>query len=161
MDLSASFRRTSILSGPRHTSVFQRFVAKGIDLTVITAVYFLGKAVWPPIGVFAAVILSAVHDALGNGQSVGKRIIGLRVVDEYSGVSCSVQNSILRNFPLVGICLFAPFPFLFGLAMVAIIPIGLLEVYLIINIESGVRLGDVMGNTLVVEYLGEPVGMPQ
>jgi hypothetical protein len=37
------------------------------------------------------------------------------------------------------------------------IPIVLLELYLLLTLESGVRLGDVMGNTLVVEYVEESV----
>ena len=148
---SAADRRSSILLGVGQTSVFNRFVAKGIDVLLIVAVYFLGEALWRPLGVVAASLFCAWQDGWGEGQSVGKKIIGLRVIEEPEGISCSFRNSLLRNFPFVLGVIFSTVPFLWVFFILLSLPVILLESYLILTLESGVRLGDVLGNTLVVE----------
>lgn len=82
--------------------------------------------------------------------------MGLRVIDDASGVSCSFRNSFLRNFPITLAILFISLPVLWGLLILLVIPVFALEVYLLMTLDSGVRLGDVLGNTLVVEYLDDP-----
>lgn len=150
-----NFRRAGILVGVRLTTLLQRFTAKGIDILLVTVLYFIGKAISPIFGALLASIFAGIQDSLGQGQSIGKRIMGLRVLDEYTGGSCSFQNSILRNIPLWLFFLLLPVEFIWGLSLLAIVPIFLLEIYLLANIETGVRLGDVLGNTQVVEYYHE------
>jgi uncharacterized RDD family membrane protein YckC len=158
MDTRSVYRKTSILSGARQTSVFQRLTAKAIDVLLVTALYLFGKALWLPVGVLAAASFAAVQDALGDGQSVGKRIIGLRVIDEYTGMGCSLQNSFLRNLPLSLFFVCAPFEILSGMCALLVTPLVVLEIYLLFQVDTGVRLGDVIANTLVVEYFEEPIG---
>lgn len=155
MDYKATSRRSSILLGERQTTVFQRFTAKGIDLIVVTAVFFLGTAIWLPLGGVLAGILAALQDSFGNGQSIGKKIMGLRVIDDALGMSCSPWSSVLRNVPFVLSIVFANVPVLWALALFVSVPLIILEVYLILYVDCGVRLGDVMGNTLVTEHFDE------
>jgi len=150
-----NFRRAGILVGVRLTTHLQRFTAKGIDVLVVTALYFLGKAISPVFGAILAAMFASLQDSFGQGQSVGKRMMGLRVLDEYTGGSCSFQNSVLRNVPFWLFFLLLPVEFIWGLSLLFIVPVFLLEIYLLANIETGVRLGDVIGNTQVVEYYHE------
>ena len=145
----------SIFLGDRRTSVFNRLIAKGIDLLIVAAVFFLGKAVWLPLGVFCAAALCAFQDGMGVGQSVGKRIIGLRVIENQTGVSCSFQKSFLRNFSFMLAVIFAAVPVLWIFFILLSLPVIGLEIYLLFTLETGVRLGDVLGNTTVIEYLEE------
>ena len=148
-----SFRRSNILLGDRHTHLFQRLVAKGIDLLIAVAIYYLGCAIWGPLGVFGAVACCALQDGWGVGQSVGKRIIGLRVIEDQTGLPCSFKSSAVRNLPFMAALLFASTPVLWVFFLLIAAPLILVEIYLLISVESGIRLGDVLGNTLVVEYL--------
>lgn len=156
-----SFRRTNILLGERQTSLFSRLAAKSIDALVLVVVYLLGHTISITLGVFLAATFSAFQDGLGAGQSIGKRIMGLRVIDDISGVSCSFRNSFLRNFPITLAIFFASLPILWGLLILLILPVFALELYLLLTLDTGVRLGDVLGNTLVVEYLEDPFDVMQ
>jgi len=145
-------RRSLILLGTRHTSLFSRFVAKAIDLLVVVAIFFLGKAFLGSIGIGCAVLFSALQDGFGEGQSIGKRIIGLRVIDDSTGGPCTFLKSFVRNLPFTLALLPMAASFLWGLVSLVTLPLLALEAYLVAALDSGVRLGDVLGNTLVVEY---------
>lgn len=145
-------RRSSIFLGERQVSVFSRFAAKGIDLLILVAVYVLVQVISFPLAVLVTGAFAAIQDGFGSGQSIGKKIMGLRVVDDMTGIACSYRNSFLRNFPLAVAILFGSLPVLWALLILLVLPVVGLEVYLLFTLESGVRLGDVLGNTLVVEY---------
>ena len=148
-------RRSGILLGQSRTTFFQRAVARGIDLLIVVGIYLVGKAVWPPLGPLAAAGYAALQDGLNDGQSFGKRMIGLRVVDDATGAGCSFQLSAVRNLPLfVAVLLFdVPGLWAFGLCLASMV--GALEIFLIFSVTSGVRLGDVVANTLVVEHFDD------
>lgn len=151
-----TLRRTSILRGQPHTSVFNRVIAKAIDVLVIVAAYFLVSVLWRPLGIASAVLFCALGDAMGAGQSVGKRIVGMRVIEDSTGIPCSFQDSFLRNAPFALGVFFAAIPVFWVFAILVILPLCLFEVYLLLTLESGVRLGDVLGNTLVIDALEQP-----
>lgn len=69
-------------------------------------------------------------DALPGGQSYGKRILGIAVVDQRSGRPCSAWQSFLRNL-LLGILGFFDWVFIFG--------------------DPHQRLGDKAAGTIVVD----------
>jgi len=146
-------RRTGILLGQSEVSIFSRFLAKAIDALLLVAVFLLGGAVTTILGVLIAAVWCAALDSWGSGQSVGKKIMGLGVIDVTSDLPCSFRNSFLRNFPLVLVILFASTTLLWGFLLLFALPLTMLEVYLLLTLESGVRLGDVLGNTRVVEKL--------
>lgn len=68
-------------------------------------------------------------DALPGGQSFGKRMLGIAVVDPRTGYPCSAGQSFLRNLPLA-VLGFLDWVFIFG--------------------ERRQRLGDMVAGTLVV-----------
>lgn len=153
-------RKTSVFLGPSGVSIFHRLLAKGIDLIFILVLFFLCRAFWTPLGFLGAALFAWTQDWMGEGQSLGKRIIGLRTLDESNGIPCTLFASFMRNLPLGIVILFSQVPVLdvvvfFGFALFA-----LLEVYLLINLETGVRLGDVMANTIVVDHFEMPSEAP-
>ncbi|MBI4403354.1 MAG: RDD family protein [Deltaproteobacteria bacterium] len=154
---SPQSRRSNIFLGERHTSLFNRLYAKSIDILIIAALFFLGQALWTPLGILAAMTYSITQDAMGSGQSIGKRIIGLRVVDDQTSMPCTIQASCLRNLVFALGVLFGAVQWLWLLLILIVIPLIALETYLILSIDSGVRLGDVIANTLVVERMEEMI----
>ena len=64
----------------------------------------------------------------------------------------------MRNLPLVVSVGVLCVPVLWVFALFVTIPFLCLELYLICSLETGVRAGDVMGNTLVVEYQDDRLG---
>ena len=134
----------------------RRFIARIIDniigsLLLIPAVFmgmlpmydaltvYLGWSVKASsFGIFFLVLAFAYWlgaDAL-KGQSLGKRMMKIRVVDEYTGASCTLLQSIVRNLALV---------------------FGILD-YIFIFFGSRKRLGDMIVGTKVLRADGPQVG---
>jgi uncharacterized RDD family membrane protein YckC len=76
-----------------------------------------------------AVFYYFLADSLPGGQSLGKRVVGIAVVDQQSHAPCSVGQSIVRNLLLSVLGLF-DWVFIFG--------------------EQRRRLGDHVAGTIVV-----------
>ena len=53
-----------------------------------------------------------LKDALFAGQSIGKKVLGIQVIDVSNGAACSYLESFKRNLPIF----FVPFALLFGTA---------------------------------------------
>jgi uncharacterized RDD family membrane protein YckC len=143
--------RQGILLGERRTSVFNRLVARGIDSLIAVALLLLGKALWWPVGILLGCGYCAVSDGFGEGQSVGKRILGLRVEDFSSATGCDLGASCVRNLPFALALFLASAPLLWIFFLVLALPVLGLELYILMTVDSGVRLGDVLANTQVTE----------
>jgi uncharacterized RDD family membrane protein YckC len=77
-----------------------------------------------------AILYVLFCDCLPGGQSTGKRMLGIAVVDQQSGRPCSPGQSFMRNL-LLGILGFFDWIFIVG--------------------EGRRRLGDIVAGTIVVE----------
>jgi uncharacterized RDD family membrane protein YckC len=132
--------------------VLGRTVAKLIDLA---AVVVLVRAFPYPAGPMLGFLYSLFGDALTwrgkPSASLGKRIVGLRVVHLPSGRSPSLRVSALRNAP-VGVATFFAFIPVWGWLISGLVGVPLLavEIYLMAKMGRGQRLGDVMGDTEVI-----------
>jgi len=92
-------------------------------------VYFLFvMAVW--LGIFTYILFK---DAFFNGQSIMKKILGLRVVSVKTQIKCRWYQSLIRNIILF------------------ISPISLIELLMVIFNPSGRRLGDLLAGTIVID----------
>lgn len=127
-----------------------RGLAAVIDLALVGAVglTLLGGSVWLtshgvalPFGLLVSLFLAAAFvvypaacEAWAGGRTLGKRIVGLRVVDE-SGRAASTGQAWIRN--IIRIADLLPPPYLIGLAFVGLHP-------------RHQRLGDLVAGTLVV-----------
>lgn len=70
-----------------------------------------------------------LSDALPNGQSIGKRILGIYVVSKTTGEPCKLWQSVARN-------LFSPV-------------LGAIDAIVLLGKERQ-RLGDIFANTIVL-----------
>jgi uncharacterized RDD family membrane protein YckC len=132
-------------------SFFNRFIARTVDLIIVVALY----EIIPSIGYFAGLIYLVIADGLFEGRSVGKKLIGLKVVLENDS-ECGYKESIFRNSPFaVGFILcgiFGAVPLIGWLiSFVIIVVILAFESLVIIGSDNGKRLGDEIANTQVVE----------
>ncbi len=130
-------------------NLLNRFLAKFIDSLIIGVLATVVKA---PIGSLAALTYSLIADGFFDGRSLGKKLIGLRVVNLKTGLPCNFKDSIFRNIPIGLTVLFAVIPilgwillFTVGLVMI------LFESYLIYSDDGGIRIGDILADTQVVD----------
>ena len=141
----------------RAVTLTNRCLAKAVDLFLI----FLASLILPhPAGVFLGLLYILAHDGLPGGQSVGKRLLGFRVItfdgtgDGGHGpqIACDYMKSALRNAPLGVATFFAIIPFWGWIISIIVgIPMIAIELYLMATRENGTRLGDVMADSRVVQ----------
>ncbi len=133
--------------------VLHRFIAKFLDLLIVAA---CAKLI-PPIGFFAGVTYLLIADGLWEGQSVGKRVIGLQTVrisaSGGEGGAGSFRESILRNVPLAVGWVAGLIPYVGWLLVGAVVA---LEALLIIGNDRGLRIGDEIAQTQVIDRLPVP-----
>lgn len=134
-------------------SVINRVVAKMIDLLIVVAT----SAILPyPLGPLLGFLYSLFGDGLNvgpfQGQSIGKKLMGLKVVHILKKRPASLRDSAFRNAPVGVATFFAIIP-IWGWLILALIgiPLMVMEIYLMLSVETGHRLGDVMGDTEVLE----------
>mgnify|MGYP001293639063 CR=1 FL=1 len=142
-----------LLKSSEKTAKLARLFAKSVDvfIALILSIFFY------PVGILLAVLYICIADSLQGGQSVGKKLMGLCVVSIEDGSLCTLKKSAVRNLPISIPLLFAIIPF-WGWIL-AIIAAGLflpLELYLMVKIDSGNRLGDVMADTTVTSNIDMP-----
>lgn len=85
-------------------------------------------------------LYSLLKDGIGNGQSFGKRAVGLMVIIVPEERACSYGSSFVRN--IIG-------------GLISLIPIvgWLIEPLMVLCTDDGRRIGDKAANTKVVELL--------
>ncbi|MGK5087538.1 RDD family protein [Bdellovibrionota bacterium FG-2] len=134
-------------------SVLNRVVAKSIDLVLVIAVSIaFPYPVGPLVGFLYSLFADGITRAGFHGQSLGKRVLNLRVVSTKRGGSATFRDSLLRNAPVGIATFFALIPVWGWLILILVgIPLMLIEVYLMATVAAGHRLGDVLGDTEVVE----------
>lgn len=122
-----------------------RAVAGFIDLLLV-----IGLARLPDVMGFLAVIgYILVRDGLFAQQSVGKKVIGLRVaLSDDPGKAVSFRESIIRNVPLAVAYLLFLVPYA-GL-MLGTLALGV-EALTAIGDERGMRIGDLLARTYTVQ----------
>ncbi|HEX9021288.1 MAG TPA: RDD family protein [Nitrospirota bacterium] len=120
-----------------------RAVAGLVDLLLI-----IGLARLPDVlGFLSAAGYILIRDGLFERQSLGKKLIGLRVVSSDEGHAVTYRESIIRNAPLV----LAYFLFLIPYAGWALGPAAFcVESLTAIGDNAGMRIGDMLARTSVV-----------
>jgi uncharacterized RDD family membrane protein YckC len=105
----------------------------------------------PQAGPLLAALYLLVADGLLSGQSIGKKIFGVRAVVVPRRAPAGYQESMLRNAPFALVAVFYAVPFLWPVLLVAGIPIVAFEAYMIWTDRLGVRIGDIFADTQVVD----------
>ena len=123
-------------------TVLNRFIAKILDFLIVLG---LG-AIAPPYGFWAGLWYLLVADGF-SGQSIGKRLIGLQTWVSGLHISAGFKDSIIRNMPTAMGYVLWQIPYLGWLGTLAIFSI---EALLIIGNDRGLRIGDELAHTQVV-----------
>lgn len=128
--------------------LLHRFLAKFIDFLIVGAL----SRILTPFGPLAGLTYLLIADGFYEGHSLGKKLMGMKVVQREGLAPCTFRESILRNLPLSIAAIFAMFPFFGGLffSTGGLLIIGF-ESYLIFSDEEGTRIGDILADTLVIE----------
>lgn len=134
--------------------LLNRIIAKAIDFLIVVALL----EIMPGIGFFAGLAYLLFADGLFRGRSIGKRLVGLKVVyyiNDDKTADCGYKESALRNSPfaaayvLSGVLIFIP---LLGwvLSFAVIAAILIFEGLVMLGSEDDMRLGDEIAKTRVL-----------
>lgn len=118
-------------------SAGNRYLAQIVDQIIAFSLIFIfsliglsdGVGLLLMIGTYIGYIL--FNDAMPNGQSFGKKLFSIKVVNKKSGRDCSISESFMRNIPTV-------IPFL-----------ALIDAVMILGVKKQ-RMGDKIANTIVI-----------
>jgi uncharacterized RDD family membrane protein YckC len=133
--MSEEFKRAGLLL---------RTVAKILDFIIIAA----AEEVVPRAGFFAGLAYLLIGDGLFDGRSLGKKLIGLRVVSADTNTPCTFRDSILRNSTLgIGFLFYK----VLWLGWILIIVISIIEFIILLGSKDGKRFGDEIAKTVVIE----------
>lgn len=131
-----------------NTYILNRYIARTIDFLIAAAMVL----VLPPVGPLAGLLYILIADGFKGGQSLGKQLIGLKVVRSDGDLPVTFMESILRNSPFAIVYLFFIVPFIGWIMLVLVgVPILLFESYLVCTDEKARRIGDTIAQTTVVE----------
>ena len=130
-------------------SLWLRVGARLADLGTSYAIFLLGGRA----GAVLAILYILLADGIFEGQSIGKKIFGIRVVHLPTRSPGRKRDSTLRNAPLALPLLLWMMPE--GLGMVAFlagaIVIGVVEAWRVVRDPLGWRFGDIWAQTQVVD----------
>ena len=132
-----------------------RTLARLVDLTLAFAVANVAREAGPPL---AALYLLAA-DGLLQGQSIGKRLFGVRAMvlppkgsKLTRGRPAGYRESVLRNAPFALVSLFYGLTLVgWVLLFVVGIPIMAFEAWMVWSDRLGIRIGDIFADTQVVD----------
>jgi uncharacterized RDD family membrane protein YckC len=125
-----------------------RLIGKAIDLVIVIA---LANVLYPA-GPLAAFLYILICDGLKGGRSLGKRVVGLKVVNTTTGKAADFKDSMIRNSTVAIPVLFFMVPLVGWILWIVIgIPILAIELYLMTRLDQQARLGDTMADTKVAE----------
>ncbi len=132
----------------KKANILHRFIAKAVDLLIFG---FLSEAFYP-FGFLAGILYILIADGFFDGQSLGKKIIGLKVITIPNEKRIEFKESIIRNSFLALALLFSLIPFVgYFLLFTAGLFIFAVEIYFIIKSPEGERLGDRFAFTRVID----------
>ncbi len=124
---------------------------RGLARLADFALAFVLARTAPQIGPILAAFYLLVADGLMHGQSVGKRIFGVRTVTVPRRAPAGYHESVLRNAPFALVAIFWAIPLLWPVLFVAGLPIVGFETYMIFTDRLGIRIGDIFADTQVID----------
>ncbi len=127
----------------KRAGLLLRVFAKVLDFILIAA----AAEIVPKAGFYAGLAYLLISDGLFDGRSIGKLLIGLRVVSA-AGEPCSMRESIMRNAPLGAGLLLYKIPWI---GWIFLVFISAVEFLILLGSKNGMRFGDELAGTLVIE----------
>ncbi len=129
----------------KRAGLLMRSVAKILDFIIIAAAI----EILPRAGFLAGLTYLLIGDGLFGGRSLGKKLIGLRVISSETLKPCSLKESILRNSTLGLGYLFYK---VIWIGWVFILIAAVIEFIILIGSKDGMRIGDEIAKTIVIEH---------
>lgn len=130
-------------------NILNRFVAKIIDIIIAAAFSKLLQ----PVGFFAGLTYLLIADGFFDGRSLGKKLIGIKAI-RADGELCTYKESILRNLTLSAGYIFFFIPYVGWILTLIVYSV---ECLVILGNEKGLRIGDEVAKTFVVENGGTTI----
>lgn len=126
----------------------ERASAKFIDM----AFALILASLLSPIGPLTGLVYILIADGLMEGRSIGKLLVGIKVLDQDTGKPCSIHKSVLRNIPFgFAVLMFiVPVIGLFLFIILGLAAIGA-ETYFLYTDLNGMRIGDTLADTVVIK----------
>jgi uncharacterized RDD family membrane protein YckC len=130
-------------------SLFLRLGARAVDVAVAWGLAVVCGAA----GLIVALLYLLLADGMLQGQSVGKRVFGVKVMHVPTRSAARHRDSTLRNAPLALVVLLGMMPAPLGMVAfgAALVAIGGVEGWRVLRDPLGLRLGDVWAQTQVVD----------
>jgi hypothetical protein len=130
-------------------SLFLRGGARGVDTLIAVGLHFL----FSRTGAVVPLLFILFADGLLHGQSLGKRLFGIRAVYVPTRSGARHRDSVLRNAPLALIVLLSMMPAPLGQPAFigGALIIGGIECWKVLRHPLGLRLGDIWAQTQVVD----------
>lgn len=124
-----------------------RAFAKILDFIIA----FVVIMIFGTFGLIVSLFYILFKDTFFKGQSVGKKIFAIRVVDPKKDTKCSPIQSLLRNLPFAVVILLPYIPFLGWFLFYTLGAFILFfEAYLVYNMDYIQRIGDILAETRCV-----------
>lgn len=136
----------------RENLIRARMLAKVFDYLI----FLLASSVFYPLGFFLGFFYLTCGDGLFQGQSLGKKLFSLQVVQQKNQRPCSLKKSWIRNiaFFLSGIFTIIPY-WGWVITLLLLTPLALYESYILIYLKTHKRLGDEIAETEVISLLSK------
>jgi len=122
-------------------STGSRYVAQFLDQIIALALIYLTAIIFSTIDVSAGIMVTVgisvyavyilFNDAMPKGQSIGKKLLSIKVINKTTGNDCSLSESFLRNITTV-------------IPLLAVI-----DAFMIFGLKKQ-RMGDKIANTIVI-----------
>lgn len=138
----------------KRAGLLLRIFAKVLDFILIAAV----AEIVPRAGFYAGLAYLLISDGLFDGRSIGKLLIGLKVVSATGDGPCSMRESIMRNAPLGAGLLLLKLPWIGWIFPVCI---SAVEFLILLGSKNGMRLGDELAGTIVIEKMRNEAGQEE
>jgi hypothetical protein len=128
----------------RRAGLLLRTAAKAIDFILIASVV----EIIPRAGFFAGLAYLLLGDGFFDGRSIGKKLIRIRVVSSGTNTPCTFKESILRNSTFAAGYILWIVPWI---GWILFLVVAIIEFVLVLGSEDGMRLGDEIAKTTVLE----------
>ena len=115
------------------------------------AIWGITTLVAPVVGPLLAAAYLLLADGLSHGQSVGKKLFGVRAVVISRRAPAGYRESILRNAPFGLVMVFTAVPLLWPVLLIAGVPTVAFETWQVFDDRLGIRIGDFFADTQVVD----------
>ena len=128
----------------KRAGLLVRTVAKILDFIIVAT----AAEIVPKAGFYAGLAYLLIGDGFFDGRSLGKKLVGVRVVSAGTLRPCTFRDSILRN-SIFGVGYLLSRVLWFG--WIFILLVSAFEFIVLIGSKDRMRLGDEIAKTLVLD----------